>query len=353
MQFSKAGSVCLTIVLAAMLLSLPFLLPSGQVTPEANAAYLDEAYSRGEETAGMATPSVASFSLVGKTWQPVGVRASAAMSDILPAGNIAALPVDNSPGRTPIASGFTESGYRDDTIIVELEQLRMHDSDVYVAYVKIATPSQLRTANAGGKIGSNRTSQTTKIARNYNGIVAINGDMYAKNAKAGFIYRQGEKYMEKGANGIDIMIIDQLGDFHIFLRGKADQEEAMAAYLEEYEAVNGLFFGPALVKDGQVLEIPKDYQWNPFSNEPRAAIGQTGALTYVMVVVNGRTDTSEGVTLPELAEIMGNLGCKQAYNLDGGNSATLAFNGQVYNDKPQSERDVEDIIYFATATDGE
>lgn len=35
---------------------------------------------------------------------------------------------------------------------------------------------------------------------------------------------------------------------------------------------------------------------------------------------------------------MGQLGAKQAYNLDGGNSATLAFNGEVYNDKPQAER---------------
>ena len=36
-----------------------------------------------------------------------------------------------------------------------------------------------------------------------------------------------------------------------------------------------------------------------------------------------------------------------------GNSATLAFNGEVYNDKPQAERSVTDIIYFASATAGE
>ena len=43
----------------------------------------------------------------------------------------------------------------------------------------------------------------------------------------------------------------------------------------------------------------------------------------------------------------------QAICLDGGNSATLAFNGEVYNDKPQAERAVTDIIYFASATAGE
>ena len=48
---------------------------------------------------------------------------------------------------------------------------------------------------------------------------------------------------------------------------------------------------------------------------------------------------------------MQELGCRQAYNLDGGNSATLAFHGQVYNTKVQKERDVSDIIYFASATE--
>ncbi len=67
------------------------------------------------------------------------------------------------------------------------------------------------------------------------------------------------------------------------------------------------------------------------------------------MVVNGRTDASEGVTLAEFADIMVEIDAQQAYNLDGGNSATLAFNGQVYNDKPQAERSVTDIIYFASA----
>ena len=47
------------------------------------------------------------------------------------------------------------------------------------------------------------------------------------------------------------------------------------------------------------------------------------------------------------------LGCTQAYNLDGGNSATLAFNGSVFNAKATKERDVSDIIYFASAIDAE
>ena len=264
-----------------------------------------------------------------------------------------ALPIDLfEPGNTPIAANYTESGYRDDTIIVELEQKRMYDSDVFIAYVKIATPSQLRTAVAGQKIGSSSTNHTSTICQNYNGIVAINGDYFTKT-KAGYIVRMGETYREKTSQNMDLLLIDELGDFHIYLHGHDVQENGVASFLSEHEIVNGFFFGPALVVDGEVQEIPENYQFDPHQKNPCAGIAQLGTLTYALVAVNGRTDQSAGVTLAEFADIMGQLGAEQAYNLDGGNSATLAFNGEVYNDKPQAERSVTDIIYFASATAGE
>ena len=266
---------------------------------------------------------------------------------------VEALPIDLfAPGNTPIAANYTENGYRDDTIIVELEQKRMYDSDVFIAYVKIATPSQLRTAVAGQKIGSSSTNHTSTICQNYNGIVAINGDYFTKT-KAGYIVRMGETYREKTSQNMDLLLIDELGDFHIYLHGHDVQENGVASFLSEHEIVNGFFFGPALVVDGEVQEIPENYQFDPHQKNPRAGIAQLGMLTYALVAVNGRTDQSAGVTLAEFADIMGQLGAEQAYNLDGGNSATLAFNGEVYNDKPQAERSVTDIIYFASATAGE
>jgi len=277
------------------------------------------------------------------------VLASAVFSDILPAANVGALEMDLfAPGSTPIAENFTENGYRDDTIIVEMEKQRMFDSDVYIAYVKVATPSQIRTAVAGKKMGSSSTNKTSTISKNYNGIVAMNGDYYTKT-KAGYIVRMGDSYREKTSKNMDLLLIDELGDFHIMLHGHDNQKEEMAVFKSEHEIVNGFFFGPALVKDGEKLEIPKNYQFDPHQKNPRAGIAQLGTLTYAMVVVNGRTGSSEGVTLAEFASIMEELGAKQAYNLDGGNSATLAFNGEVYNDKPQDERAVTDILYFASA----
>lgn len=338
MHLSKTGFIFISIALIAMLAALPFLLPSGEILSRAQQNYRETLWEEDEEETA------------GAHIQPIALIAAAAASDVIPSSHsISSLPVDNSPGNTPIEANFTATGYQDDSITVQMEQRHLFESDLYIAHVQIATPSQLRTATAGGKINSTRTNKTSVIAQNYNAIVAINGDMYAENAKAGFIYRQGETYMEKPANGIDVLQIDEEGNFHIFLRGKESQHDAMREYKANHKTINGFFFGPALIQDSKVLEIPDDYQWNPFRKEPRSAIGQTGPLSYVLVSVNGRTNTSEGVTLPELAEIMNALGCIHAYNLDGGNSATLVFHGEVYNDKPQDERSVADILYFATA----
>jgi len=340
----KSMKAVMNVLAAVMVFSLMFVIPSGAVTEDAEMAYYDALYEETEGDYAVELP------------QPKAVLASAVFSDILPSANVQSLDGDLfTPGSTPIAENFTETGYRDDTIIVELEQKRMFDSDVFVAYVKIATPSQLRTAIAGNKLSSTRTNQTSVITAAYNGIVGINGDYYSdKDRQGGHIVRQGQVMRERVSDNFDLLFIDELGDLHVFHRGKAEQQEAVDAFKQEHEIVNAFCFGPGLVIDGEKPEDVSKYKWfDPSGENPRAGIGQIDMLTYVLVAVNGRTDESIGVTMDQFADIMLELGCKQAYNLDGGNSATLAYNGEVFNTKIQKERDVSDIIYFASAIDAE
>ena len=340
----KSMKAVMNVLAAVMVFSLMFVIPSGAVTEDAEMAYYDALYEETEGDYAVELP------------QPKAVLASAVFSDILPSATVQSLDGDLfTPGSTPIAENFTETGYRDDTIIVELEQKRMFDSDVFVAYVKIATPSQLRTAIAGNKLSSTRTNQTSVITAAYNGIVGINGDYYSdKDRQGGHIVRQGQVMRERVSDNFDLLFIDELGDLHVFHRGKAEQQEAVDAFKQEHEIVNAFCFGPGLVIDGEKPEDVSKYKWfDPSGENPRAGIGQIDMLTYVLVAVNGRTDESIGVTMDQFADIMLELGCKQAYNLDGGNSATLAYNGEVFNTKIQKERDVSDIIYFASAIDAE
>ena len=149
----------------------------------------------------------------------------------------------------------------------------------------------------------------------------------------------------------DILIIDDLGDFHLFIHSQGLDEYAAEVKSSGRSIVNGFTFGPALVKDGELLAMDTNYGYNPGGREPRAAIGQMGPLSYVMVVIevvdrSGKT----GFSHQKLAEFMYDLGCKQAFNLDGGNSAIMVFGDQVIKGQPGGgERQLFDIIYFATA----
>ena len=261
------------------------------------------------------------------------------------------LPIDTSAGMKPDASLFTPDGYEDASIRVQMET-REEDGVVWrIAWVEIASPTQLRTAYAGKTIKKDTTGLVTVMAKQHNAIVAINGDNYTnEKAKHSFIYRMGEKRQDKLNKQKDILIIDENGDFHTFIKSAgADKFEKETGH----QIVNAFMFGPALVKDSEVLKLDKEYNFNPNGREPRCAIGQLDTLSYVLVIADGRGNSgSEGATHQELAEFMASLGCKEAYNLDGGNSAIMVYNNEIYNYKAR-ERDVADVIYFATAVPSE
>ena len=112
-----------------------------------------------------------------------------------------------------------------------------------------------------------------------------------------------------------------------------------------------LSFGPALVVDGEISVTEEEEVGKAKTSNPRTAIGIIDELHYVFIVSDGRTDESEGLSLYELAEFMQSLGTTVAYNLDGGGSSAMVFNGEVINNpttngKSIKERSVSDIVYI-------
>lgn len=261
------------------------------------------------------------------------------------------LPIDFSGGPEPDPAAYTENGYQDASLTVQMEQVWVDDARFNVARVSIADPSQLRTS-LSCDYGKKRTALISTMAKSVNAVVAIGGDYYMDRTK-GYIVRQGNVYRTTLFKTLDILLIDQNADFHIIKAGDAD---SLAALLESgVQPVNVFNFGPALVVDGEQQEISKKYDFNPTGKEPRCAIGQTGPLEYMLVVVDGRKAAdSAGCTVETLATFMKEQGCTQAYALDGGNSALMVFGGENYSAKSHSaERDVSDIIYFATLMDSQ
>ncbi|HRI15560.1 MAG TPA: phosphodiester glycosidase family protein [Verrucomicrobiota bacterium] len=85
--------------------------------------------------------------------------------------------------------------------------------------------------------------------------------------------------------------------------------------------------GPALVRGGKALAV-RALKSN--ERHPRSALGWN-AQYYFFVVVDGRQESSDGMTLPELGAYLAKLGCEEAMNLDGGGSTELWLRGRILN----------------------
>lgn len=237
-------------------------------------------------------------------------------------------------------------GYRDESIEVGIERVRAYETEITIARVRIADPSQIRTAMAG-KYGSTAAVRPDKLAERVNAVLSCNGDYFCYNT-AGYLVRQGVTYRENAKRTYDMLIIDENGDFTIII-------DPTKAKIQEYlvnggTIVNSFNFGPALVKDYDIVVTSKRQDCAVNKKTQRMGVGQTGPLEYLLVATEGPENPgSEGLTIPEFARLMYTLGAVQAYNMDGGSSTALMLGGKKINAPGNKKvRTVCDILYFAT-----
>lgn len=259
----------------------------------------------------------------------------------------------NSTFNTAVASQaaknaqVTDTNYSDGNISVNLTEKTVNDTQIYVADVTLSSAGYLKTALAQNSYGTNVTAKTSVTAAENNAILAVNGDYYGANS-SGYVIRNGVVYRdsvrEDASNG-DLAIYKD-GSFKIIY-----EKQITANQLVQYGVVNLLAFGPSLVENGEISVGINTEVGQAMASNPRTAIGIIGENHYIIVVSDGRTSESKGLSLYQMAEVMKSYEVKTAYNLDGGGSSTLYFNGQVIN-KPTtggskiSERAVSDIVYI-------
>lgn len=239
----------------------------------------------------------------------------------------------------------TDTEYHDDQIDIVLTTMRVENTTVYVADVQIADISLLKTALAGNTYARNLTETTSVQAANKGAILAINGDYYGAQER-GYVLRNGVLYRASAQSGTDALVIGADGNFRIITEG-----ETSADTLVREGAWQVLTFGPALINGGQVTVSSSDEVGRAMTSNPRTAIGQISEGHYLLVVSDGRTKESAGLSLRQLAELMQSLGAQVAYNLDGGGSSTMVFQGRVVNNPTTNgrsirERSVSDIVYI-------
>ena len=259
----------------------------------------------------------------------------------------------SSTSNTEVASQAVENAqvtatsYSDGNISVNLTEKTVNETQVYVADVTLSSSDYLKTALAQNSYGTNVTAKTSVTAAENNAILAVNGDYYGANS-SGYVIRNGVVYRdsvrEDASNG-DLAIYKD-GFFKIIYENQISADQ-----LVQDGVVNLLAFGPSLVENGEISVGINTEVGQAMASNPRTAIGIIDENHYIIVVSDGRTSESKGLSLYQMAEVMKSYGVKTAYNLDGGGSSTLYFNGQVIN-KPTtggskiSERAVSDIVYI-------
>lgn len=257
-------------------------------------------------------------------------------------------PIPVAPTGRTLESATTATSYDAEGVDITLTQRTTADGTAtyFVADVVLDDATALRSAFAQNKFGTNITEDTSDIAADNGAIFAINGDYYGFRS-SGILIRNGVIYRDTPAREGIAFYKD--GTAKVY-----DETTTSAEQLLADGVWNTLSFGPALVVDGAVqtdldnVSIDKNFGNRSIDGDnPRTAIGVIDTNHLVFVVVDGRSSTSAGVTLNELAALMKELGAQTAYNLDGGGSSTMVFDGQVVN-VPQGngdERGTSDILY--------
>lgn len=248
-----------------------------------------------------------------------------------------------SSGSSSSKASFTDNSYKDDNIKISIDTNRQYNTSVYVADVKISSIAYLKAAFADNTYGRNIKAATSTIAKNHSAIFAVNGDFYGFR-DYGYVLRNGTVYRDTAGEAEDL-VINNKGRFSII-----DETKTSVSSLSLKSIWQILSFGPALINGGDIQVDESSEVSQSMSSNPRTAIGMIAPLHYMFVVSDGRTSESAGLSLLELATIMKNKGCTVAYNLDGGGSSTMYFNGKVINNPTDGhtngERKVSDIVYI-------
>jgi exopolysaccharide biosynthesis protein len=247
-----------------------------------------------------------------------------------------------SPAPTPELTTWT---FQNERIDVTVERHSRGDYVYFAADIQLTDPTQFAYAFAGERYGSS-TESLSDIAQRHDPVLAINGDYYSFHDN-GIIIRGGELFRAENTSRA-MLIVENDGDLRV-MTDRTEAQSRVATQLMEEGVLHTFEFGPVLVNDGKAVSLKSSIlrTGNEYL-EPRTAIGQLGPLHYLVIVVDGRSEGySEGCSLSDLRALFVEYGVQVAFNLDGGGSTTLWFDGEVIN-RPAAgeEREVSDIVMF-------
>ena len=207
----------------------------------------------------------------------------------------------------------------------------------FVADIYVASLDNFKTTTAHNEMRYFSTQDVLEMDAASNAILAISGDFYAYQA-TGFLMRNGYLY-RSDPTFCDVCVLYDDGVMETYSKNGYNQQEVL-----DRGAVQVWNFGPNLLDENGKVCNSFNMDDHVTARNPRSAIGYYEPGHYCLVVVDGREyDYAAGVLIPDLAKIFEDLGCKVAYNLDGGGSACMTFN-DAYHSVPSEIRALSDLV---------
>ena len=253
------------------------------------------------------------------------------------------------PSATPVPGDFStvfpavDTGanalysYQTDTVRIAINRVQDNSITYFVADIYVKNIYALKTAFAKGKYGKNIYDFPLTTANENKAIFAVTGDYYSARSQ-GIVVRNGTLFRD--VPNTDVCVLYNDGELKTYDSANFNLTEAVSRGIWQSWS-----FGPPLLDEngGKLSEFNSTLT----DRHPRSAIGYYAPGHYCFVIVDGRQkDYSIGMNLTELSALFESLGCKQAYNFDGGATAVMIFQGNVINQPYKGGRESGDIIYF-------
>lgn len=250
---------------------------------------------------------------------------------------------------SPDAPVLTETEYKGKDVSISISKVSERTNKYtgkmlcyYVADIYLQDVTLFRRAYSkenGFKTG--KAVMAKALAKEAGALLAISGD-YCNVKSKGVTIANGELLADNKKYERDIGVLYKDGTFRTFPPEEIDAEQLMRD--GAWQCWN---FGPSLLDENGFAKTSFTCVKNTEPMNPRALLGYYGPGHYCFVLVDGRQNGySSGLDMASLAKTMEDLGCKVAYNLDGGISAQLVFDGHLVN-SPSEKRSIVDIAYIA------
>ena len=251
-------------------------------------------------------------------------------------------------GTEPFIYENTEQGlwaYISDDIHVEIRRYEDPAAPMiwFETTIELSERTKLRSFMVPGKKKNTFKQPETILAAYGDVVLAFSDDFFGYRTRyekknEGIIIRDSEVIAESTVKStsrkyppLEILALFADGSMKTF-----ESDEKTAKEYLEMGVTDTYAFGPILVKDGALSEGLSSYETT--LRAPRTALGMIAPRKYLVLTVTGRRKDSKGASFHWLAEKMLEKGVTEAMNLDGGNTCSLIFRGQLLNRTPDVKK---------------